>query len=114
MEHHRLTRDRACLVRQVERAFVTKRRALGFGGTSAACPYAAGAVAALQAAAQATQGRFLTPAEVRTILAATGDLVRDQKNTSITKPRINLGRAIESLGQNRSFTTDKYLTFIPI
>jgi subtilisin family serine protease len=76
----------------------------GFGGTSAACPYAAGAVAALQCAAQNTQGRFLTPAEVRTILATTGDLVRDQKNPSITKPRINLGRAIESLGQNRSFT----------
>jgi subtilisin family serine protease len=78
--------------------------ATGFGGTSAACPYAAGAVAALQSAAQATQGRFLAPAEVRTILAATGDMVTDVKNTSIRKPRVNLGRAIESLGQSRSFT----------
>jgi len=76
----------------------------GFGGTSAACPYAAGAVAALQSAAQATQGRFLAPAEVRTILATTGDLVTDIKNTSIRKPRVNLGRAIESIGQSRSFT----------
>jgi subtilisin family serine protease len=75
-----------------------------FGGTSAACPYAAGAVAALQSAARAIQGRYLTPAEARTILATTGDLVRDGKNTTITKPRVNLGRAIESLGQSRSFT----------
>ena len=75
-----------------------------FGGTSAACPYAAGAVAALQSAARATQGRYLTPVEARTILATTGDLVRDVKNTSISKPRVNLGRAIESLGQSRSFT----------
>jgi subtilisin family serine protease len=76
----------------------------GFGGTSAACPYAAGAVAAIQSAAQAVQGRFLAPAEVRTILATTGDLVTDIKNTSIRKPRVNIGRAIESLGQSRSFT----------
>ena len=68
----------------------------GFGGTSAACPYAAGAVAALQSAAQATQGRFLAPAEVRTILAMTGDLITDVKNTSIRKPRVNLGRAIRA------------------
>jgi subtilisin family serine protease len=54
--------------------------------------------------AQATQGRFLSPAEVRTILTTTGDLVTDIKNTSIRKPRVNLGRAIESLGQSRSFT----------
>ncbi len=76
----------------------------GFGGTSAACPYAAGAVVALQSAAQALQGRFLAPAEVRAILATTGDMVTDVKNTSIQKPRVNLGRAIESLGQSRSFT----------
>jgi len=76
----------------------------GFGGTSAACPYAAGAVAALQSAARTTQGRSLSPAEVRTILTTTGDMVTDVKNTSIRKPRVNLGRAIESLGQSRSFT----------
>jgi subtilisin family serine protease len=75
-----------------------------FGGTSAACPYAAGAVAALQSAARTIQGRYLTAVEVRTILTTTGDLVRDVKNTTISKPRVNLGRAIESLGQSRSFT----------
>jgi len=74
-----------------------------FGGTSAACPYAAGAVAALQSAARATLGRFLTPAEVRLKLVSTGDPVTDTK-AAITKPRINLGRAIETLGQNSSFT----------
>jgi subtilisin family serine protease len=74
-----------------------------FGGTSAACPYAAGAVAALQSAARTTLGRVLTPAEVRQRLVATGDPVTDTK-VAITKPRINLGRAIESLGQNNSFT----------
>jgi subtilisin family serine protease len=74
-----------------------------FGGTSAACPYAAGAVAALQSAAQTVLGRFLAPAEVRLILTSTGDLITDTK-TPITKPRVNLGRAIETLGQNRSFT----------
>jgi subtilisin family serine protease len=74
-----------------------------FGGTSAACPYAAGAVVALQSAARAALGRFLAPAEVRTRLVATGDPVTDTK-VAITKPRVNLGRAIESLGQNNSFT----------
>jgi subtilisin family serine protease len=74
-----------------------------FGGTSAACPYAAGGVAALQSAARIALGRFLTPAEVRVILVNTGDPVTDTK-VAITKPRVNLGRAIESLGQNNSFT----------
>jgi hypothetical protein len=74
-----------------------------FGGTSAACPYAAGAVAALQSAARATLGRFLTPAEVRQKLVTTGDPVTDPK-ASVIKPRVNLGRAIETLGQNSSFT----------
>jgi subtilisin family serine protease len=74
-----------------------------FGGTSAACPYAAGAAVALQSAARATLGRFLTPAEVRLKLVSTGDLVTDTK-AGITKPRINLGHAIETLGQNSSFT----------
>lgn len=77
--------------------------ATGFGGTSAACPYAAGAAAALQSAARLTQGRFLTPSEVRARLASTGDLITDAKS-GITTPRVNLGRAIESLGQNSALT----------
>ncbi|MDW8308235.1 MAG: S8 family serine peptidase, partial [Verrucomicrobiales bacterium] len=70
-----------------------------FGGTSAACPYAAGAVAALQSAAKTLTGNFLSPATVKTILLNTGDNVTDTK-VAITKPRVNLERAIQSLGTN--------------
>jgi len=75
-----------------------------FGGTSAACPYAAGAVAALQSAARSTLGHLLTPVEVRALLTITGDPVTDPKASDITIPRINLGKAIEALGQTASFT----------
>jgi subtilisin family serine protease len=68
-----------------------------FGGTSASSPYAAGAVACLQSAAKAINGNYLTPAQVKSILASTGNLITDGK-TPITKPRINIGNAIESLG----------------
>jgi len=67
-----------------------------FGGTSAAAPYAAGTVACLQQAAKEIRGSYLTPAQVREILASTGDDVTDTK-VAITKPRLNLGNAIESL-----------------
>jgi subtilisin family serine protease len=67
-----------------------------FGGTSAACPYAAGAVACLQSAAKAIRGGYLTPTEVKTFLTSTGDDVADGK-VAITKPRVNLGQAIDSL-----------------
>ena len=69
---------------------------LTFGGTSAACPYAAGAGAALQSAAKAITGNYLTPAQVRSLLATTGNLVTDTK-VAITKPRVNLQAAIASL-----------------
>ena len=68
-----------------------------FGGTSAACPYAAGAVAALQSAAKDILGGFLSPAQVKSILLSTGDNITDGK-VAITKPRVNLGVAIDSLG----------------
>jgi len=68
----------------------------GFGGTSAACPYAAGAAACLQSAAMAIKGSYLTPAEVESTLANTGDSIMDGK-VAITKPRINLQEAINSL-----------------
>jgi subtilisin family serine protease len=74
-----------------------------FGGTSAACPYAAGAAAVLQSAAQARLGRFLTPAEVRSKLTLTGDAITDPKSNT-TKPRINLGRAIDSMVATQLFT----------
>jgi subtilisin family serine protease len=67
-----------------------------FGGTSAASPYAAGAAAALQSAAKARLGRFLTPAEVKTVLTATGVKVTDAK-ANVTKPRVNLAAAIGTL-----------------
>ena len=68
-----------------------------FGGTSAACPYAAGAVACLQSAAQSLLGRYLTVAEVRNTLISTGVNITDPK-IPITKPRINLRAAVDTLG----------------
>jgi hypothetical protein len=67
-----------------------------FNGTSAACPYAAGAAAALQSAAKQQLGHYLTPTQVKTILTATGVHITDTK-VAITKPRINLGNAIAML-----------------
>ncbi|GEM_PF-888596 len=67
-----------------------------FGGTSAACPYAAGAVACLQSAALSLIGRYLTVTEVRNTLTSTGVNITDPK-VAITKPRINLDAAVASL-----------------
>ena len=66
-----------------------------FGGTSSACPFAAGCVASVQSAAMERIGRFLTPAEVKQLLIQTGDPVTDIK-VPITKPRVNLGVAAMS------------------
>ena len=71
----------------------------GFGGTSAACPYAAGAAACLQTAAKAITGSFLTPSQVKSTLIDNGDLVTDGK-VAITKPRVNLGDAVDSIEGN--------------
>jgi subtilisin family serine protease len=74
-----------------------------FGGTSAACPYVAGAVACLQSAAKARTGSFLTPQEVKNRLVTYGDNITDPKS-AITKPRVNLERAIQSLpGEGQTF-----------
>ena len=67
-----------------------------FGGTSAACPYAAGAVAVLQSAAFARAGQYLTPAQVKHLLTETGVPITDTK-VLITKPRIDLAAAINNL-----------------
>ena len=67
-----------------------------FGGTSAACQYAAGAAAVLQSAAMALRGSYLTPAELKTRLINFGDNITDTK-VAITKPRVNLERAIQGL-----------------
>ncbi len=74
-----------------------------FGGTSAACPYAAGAVACLQSAAKSLLGRWLTVAEVRTALTSTGVPIADSK-VAVTKPRIDLGAAVDSLSAVQAFT----------
>ena len=78
---------------------------LDFGGTSASTPYVAGAVAVLQSAARSSLGRYLTVAEVRALLANTGDLISDVKAPQITKPRVNLGRAIGTLTPPRLSAT---------
>jgi hypothetical protein len=62
-----------------------------FGGTSAACPYAAGAGAILQSMAL-LGGTPMTPEEIRDRLMATGDPVTDSKS-GYTTPRVNLGAA---------------------
>ena len=67
-----------------------------FGGTSAACPYVAGAVASLQTAAMALTGAYLSPEDVRERLVVTGRLKVDMKSMDVT-PRLDLRRAIDSL-----------------
>ncbi|MHB8790395.1 MAG: S8 family peptidase [Desulfobulbaceae bacterium] len=69
----------------------------GFGGTSAACPYAAGAAAVLQSANKSMYGAFLSPSQVRQYLVANGDTIADSKPSGISKPRVNLGRAVNKL-----------------
>ena len=77
-----------------------------FGGTSAACPYAAGAVACMQSRAKEVLGEFLLPQEIRDILTSTGDDVTDDK-VAITKPRVNLGNAMAGLTPNPPTTQDQ-------
>ncbi|MGA1823813.1 MAG: S8 family peptidase [bacterium] len=67
-----------------------------FGGTSAACPYAAGAAACLQSAAKVITGSYLTPDGVKSQMVDTGNPITDKK-VDITIPRVNLGAAIDGL-----------------
>ncbi len=67
-----------------------------FGGTSAACPYAAGAAAALQSAAKIITGSYLTPQEIKNAMVNTGDNITDSKSL-IATPRVNLQNAIDSI-----------------
>jgi subtilisin family serine protease len=80
-----------------------------FGGTSAACAYASGAVASLQSAARDTLGRFLTVAEVKELLTTYGQPVTDPKNSIVT-PRISVANSIENLeifeGERLTVTND--------
>jgi len=70
--------------------------AYGFGGTSAACPYAAGVAACLQSASKTLNGTFLSAADVKSKLIGSGDSITDEK-VAITKPRVNLGAAVATL-----------------
>ena len=83
-----------------------------FGGTSAACPYTAGAGAALQSAAMAKTGAYLTPDQVQSILLDNGDLVTDSK-VSITKPRVNLGNAVAAIATDNLIFKETFDTFPP-
>jgi len=67
-----------------------------FGGTSAACPYAAGAGAVLQAAAKARTGNWLTPDQVFSKLSTTGTAVLDPKS-NLSTPRIDLQAAVDAI-----------------
>jgi subtilisin family serine protease len=75
--------------------------ATDFGGTSAACPYAAGAAAVLQQAARSKAGWYLTPAKVRTCLVNSGLNIMDTK-VAILKPRIDLGKAVDWVSSLRA------------
>ena len=77
----------------------------GFGGTSAACPYAAGAAASLQSAAKARTGTFLSPDQLELYLTNNGDLITDSK-VAITKPRINLGQSADAILSVPLLTTE--------
>ncbi|MDY0042139.1 MAG: S8 family serine peptidase [Desulforhabdus sp.] len=84
-----------------------------FGGTSAACPYAAGAATALQSAAKIVTGKYLTPQEVKTYLTSTGKLVTDSK-VAVTKPRVNLAAAINAWAGSGSSGADPTPYLLPL
>jgi hypothetical protein len=69
----------------------------GFGGTSASSPYVAGVVSCVQQAALELTGSFLTPQAMKTTLTSTGNLITDPKVPGIVKPRVNMGRAIDTI-----------------
>ncbi len=80
-----------------------------FNGTSSACPYAAGGVAALQSASKQLTGAYLTPAQVKNLLVMSGTPVTDTK-VAITKPRVNLGAAIAMLTPSIPVYTERSCT----
>ncbi len=68
-----------------------------FTGTSAACPYVSGAIAVIQSWSKATNGAFLSPAEVKSRLVDNGTPVTDPKS-GLTTPLIQIAPAIENGG----------------
>ena len=71
-----------------------------FGGTSAACPYAAGVAALIQSHVHRNTGRFLSVDQLKAVMVQNGDPVRDAKS-GITKPRVNIERTLAALGGGR-------------
>ncbi|MHB0945936.1 MAG: S8 family serine peptidase [Sedimentisphaerales bacterium] len=76
-----------------------------FNGTSSACPFAAGSVVALQSAAKQITGVYLSPAQVRSILVASGKAITDTK-VAITKPRVDVGAAIGMISPTEPVHTE--------
>jgi len=72
-----------------------------FTGTSAACAYAVGAAAVIQAWAKAENGQFLTVNQLKTRLVNNGEQIRDSKS-GLSRPRINIRRAIQALSTTSS------------
>lgn len=63
-----------------------------FGGTSAACPYAAGVAACMQSAVKQAHNTYLSPALIRSQMTGSGDLLSySGSGFSLQKPRVNLG-----------------------
>ncbi len=88
----------------------------GFSGTSAACPYVAGAVAVIQEAADDILGHYLTPDEIREKLTSTGDNIADHRagaNNRVT-PRINIAKAIQSMMHKVTVSSDSNGSIDPI
>ncbi len=74
-----------------------------FGGTSAACPYAAGAAAVLQSAFKEKFGNFMSVYDLRKMMAVSGQEIIDHRlgvtQYAIKKPRINLAWALKMLDE---------------
>ncbi|HOO77122.1 MAG TPA: S8 family serine peptidase [bacterium] len=68
----------------------------GFGGTSAACPYAAGAAAVVQGASVFVNGTALAPSDLEALLCAAAVKVVDE-NTGQAASRIDLEKALCTL-----------------
>ncbi len=71
-----------------------------FGGTSAACPYAAGAAALIQSFYKQRYQRFLPVDALKKLMLENGELVLDKKS-GITTPRVNIARAIGGIGKGQ-------------
>ena len=80
-----------------------------FGGTSSACPYAAGAVAALQCASKAIVGAYQTPAQIEAILKSSGQSITDSKaSPTVTKSRVDVANAISQLSAGAAPPNDNF------